>query len=379
MAVLNDRKYYKDTDADDEAAYFDPVFMAATDYYPFGYEMPGRKYNFGDYRYGFNGKENDSDGEFSSLTHYDYGFRIYNPAIGRFLSVDPLTNEYPELTPYQFASNTPIQAIDLDGLELLDADEAMLNITSGGVFLKLSNFSRVTKNQIALHNKNVIDLETETISSDGPFPTAFTGSFNFAKFYAEVDIARNGLAGPMNTPESRPSINRTNRDGSTQTRRQNPNRGGGNSRQRRTRRRQIERSGNVVGGPMRLPRGPKGAMGKGLIPFILGATEQILVNEINSQVNEDYQLAASQFQNEYLDALNIVSENYDIITETAPALKTNSSALGTITNFIFQGEFGDIEFDSETIGLIKKATLHIILSDDRVNFQNKDNLKALTE
>ncbi len=35
----------------------------------------------------------------------------------RFLSVDPLTKDYPMLTPYQFASNTPIQAIDLDGLE----------------------------------------------------------------------------------------------------------------------------------------------------------------------------------------------------------------------------------------------------------------------
>jgi hypothetical protein len=33
------------------------------------------------------------------------------------LSVDPITKQYPELTPYQFASNTPIQAIDLDGLE----------------------------------------------------------------------------------------------------------------------------------------------------------------------------------------------------------------------------------------------------------------------
>jgi hypothetical protein len=33
------------------------------------------------------------------------------------LSVDPLKKDYPELTPYQFASNTPIQAIDLDGLE----------------------------------------------------------------------------------------------------------------------------------------------------------------------------------------------------------------------------------------------------------------------
>ena len=64
------------------------------------------------YRYGFNGKENDDD-----LGTQDYGFRIYNPALCKFLSVDPLTGEYPELTPYQFASNTPIQAIDLDGLE----------------------------------------------------------------------------------------------------------------------------------------------------------------------------------------------------------------------------------------------------------------------
>jgi hypothetical protein len=35
----------------------------------------------------------------------------------RFISGDPLTKKYPQLTPYQFASNTPIQAIDLDGLE----------------------------------------------------------------------------------------------------------------------------------------------------------------------------------------------------------------------------------------------------------------------
>lgn len=35
----------------------------------------------------------------------------------RFLSVDPIAREYPELTPYQFASNTPIESIDLDGLE----------------------------------------------------------------------------------------------------------------------------------------------------------------------------------------------------------------------------------------------------------------------
>jgi len=79
--------------------------------------MPGRKYNSSEYRYGFNGKEKDQNGEFGSITNYDYGFRIYNPAVGRFLSVDPLTEDYPMLTPYQFASNSPIANIDLDGLE----------------------------------------------------------------------------------------------------------------------------------------------------------------------------------------------------------------------------------------------------------------------
>jgi hypothetical protein len=47
----------------------------------------------------------------------DYGMRMYNPRIGRFFSTDPLAPDYPHLTPYQFASNTPISAIDLDGLE----------------------------------------------------------------------------------------------------------------------------------------------------------------------------------------------------------------------------------------------------------------------
>ena len=89
----------------------------ANDFYPFGMQMPGRKYSQANssYRYGFNGKELDKETTVTSA--YDYGFRIYNPALGRFLSVDPLFKSYPELTPYQFASNSPIEAIDLDGLE----------------------------------------------------------------------------------------------------------------------------------------------------------------------------------------------------------------------------------------------------------------------
>ncbi|MEO6998853.1 MAG: RHS repeat-associated core domain-containing protein [Terracoccus sp.] len=77
---------------------------------------PGRKYSIANtnYRYGFNGKENDNDIENGAQ---DYGMRIYDGRLGRFLSVDPITKKYPELTPYQFASNRPIDGIDLDGLE----------------------------------------------------------------------------------------------------------------------------------------------------------------------------------------------------------------------------------------------------------------------
>jgi RHS repeat-associated protein len=79
--------------------------------------MPKRSYSAaGSYRYGFNGKEIDSDTK-GLGNQYDYGFRIYDPRIGRFLSIDPLFQSYPWYTPYQFAGNTPIQAIDLDGLE----------------------------------------------------------------------------------------------------------------------------------------------------------------------------------------------------------------------------------------------------------------------
>ncbi len=68
------------------------------------------------YRYGFNGKENDNDIEGEGNAQ-DYGMRIYDPRVGRFLSVDPLARSYPMLTPYSYAENDVIRCIDLDGLE----------------------------------------------------------------------------------------------------------------------------------------------------------------------------------------------------------------------------------------------------------------------
>jgi RHS repeat-associated protein len=91
------------------------------------------------YRFAFNGKELDTEGMGGGGSTYDYGFRIYNPAIGKFLSVDPLTKSYPWYTPYQFAGNKPIGAIDLDGLEerIVHADIAKNAL--GRSMLKVAN------------------------------------------------------------------------------------------------------------------------------------------------------------------------------------------------------------------------------------------------
>jgi RHS repeat-associated protein len=100
-----------DTTGDGKADIYQVNPITAHDYYAFGMEIGSRSYSASGYRYGFNGQE--KVGELDGV--YDLGKRMYNPMLGRLMSVDPLAKDYPWYTPYQFAGNTPIQAIDLLG------------------------------------------------------------------------------------------------------------------------------------------------------------------------------------------------------------------------------------------------------------------------
>jgi RHS repeat-associated protein len=117
--VLSDIKFINDANTSntiDNADQFTPEVKSYTDYYAFGMVMPGRQFNSGSYRYGYNGKENDNEVKGTGVQQ-NYGMRIYDTRIAKFLSIDPLIKDYPELTPYQYASNNPIANIDIDGLE----------------------------------------------------------------------------------------------------------------------------------------------------------------------------------------------------------------------------------------------------------------------
>ncbi len=88
-------------------------------YYPFGYQLAGLSYQQDPLqnavnKYLYNGKEMQNEHE---LNWYAYGFRMYDPVLGRFPSIDPKAEEFAWVSTYNYAENEPIANIDLWGLQ----------------------------------------------------------------------------------------------------------------------------------------------------------------------------------------------------------------------------------------------------------------------
>jgi RHS repeat-associated protein len=112
-------KLWDDLDTDDmpDGGEFTADLSSYNNYYAFGSLQPLRNYSSSSYRYGLQGQEKDDEIK-GSGNSIEYKYRIYDPRLARFLSVDPLTNEYPWNSPYSFAENKVIQYVELEGLEV---------------------------------------------------------------------------------------------------------------------------------------------------------------------------------------------------------------------------------------------------------------------
>mgnify|MGYP003350134011 CR=1 FL=1 len=120
---------------DGVADFYYPDIVSTTDYYAFGMAMPGRTFTSSAYRYGFNGKEKDDEVNVSG-GDYDFGARIYDARLGRWLSVDPLAGSYPNLSPYNSNENNPIFFKDSDGMDAVaTVDDKNKTITVSATIL----------------------------------------------------------------------------------------------------------------------------------------------------------------------------------------------------------------------------------------------------
>jgi len=108
------------SDLNNDGLVNDAEILQSNNYYPFGLNMEMNTNGAqGNNKYQYNGKEwNDDFG----LGLNDYGARMYDPAIGRWNSVDPLAEKMRRYSPYNYGFDNPIKTIDPDGMMGMNFD-----------------------------------------------------------------------------------------------------------------------------------------------------------------------------------------------------------------------------------------------------------------
>jgi RHS repeat-associated protein len=119
-----------------------------TEYLPFGETFVDEHLNSHNTPFKFNAKELDDE-----TGNYYYGARYYNPKWSTWLSVDPLAEKYPEISPYAYCANNPIIYIDPDGRDFDKPEEAQ----------KLINNLENKKTELSA---NILKWKNEKESSD---------------------------------------------------------------------------------------------------------------------------------------------------------------------------------------------------------------------
>jgi len=141
------------------------------------------------YRYGFNGKEKSSE---ITSDDYDFGARIYDGRIGRWLSTDIVTK--PFISPYNFAANNPVNYLDPNGEDNIHFYYVIVRQYADGKLItsKPTKFYTVEKTNTAnvfVHHK--YELRYDGVGSDGKATSSKVPIDT--RFYPDVPGSTSGL------------------------------------------------------------------------------------------------------------------------------------------------------------------------------------------
>ena len=148
--------------------YWQADILSAQDYSPFGVQLDGRTFDSEKYRYGFNSMEKDDQVK-GRGNSYDFGARMYDSRLGRWLTIDPLFAKYPCFSSYSFVANSPIILVDSDGKEWVNSYDAKVKELEGKVDKNPNNkkfareYKRVLEKQLIV-NEIIKDIRDNDIS-----------------------------------------------------------------------------------------------------------------------------------------------------------------------------------------------------------------------
>lgn len=160
-------------------------------YHPFFLLQSSRNFKAGDYRFGFNGKEQENKVKGTGYEQ-DYGSRIYDPRLGRWLSLDPLQAKYPGFGPYNFCADNPIMFVEVDGRYFTGNTATVKAVYAIVCQLAASGNERAIAFKAALEKMDESDVEFYIQNSKGDTRSdAGTGgmtSFDFDNNRVVIDV-----------------------------------------------------------------------------------------------------------------------------------------------------------------------------------------------
>lgn len=183
--------------------------LEENNYYPFGLQHQGYNDIANSNRseeaeaYKYNGKEYE---DALGLNMYEYGARNYDPAVGRFFNIDNYAEKFSDMTPYQYAGNTPTYFIDKNGEYIYVYDEGQTyKFDAGKLYAKGEdgNWAEHTPKagsfleQVYMELKSMYEFSTGgggTGDGGNSFSSWFIGLFNNDNINVNIknnDIARN--------------------------------------------------------------------------------------------------------------------------------------------------------------------------------------------
>jgi len=151
-------------------------------------------------KFKFNGKENNPE---LGLNWLDFGARNYDASLGRWMGLDPLADDYYNISPYAYTANNPVYFIDPDGKQIevsyayqqdqdgndvLDDDGNKIligiNITITG---KLINFSDEDVDLVQALNDITSSIEEAFSGKYGDLPVTTTANLSIAESFEDLE------------------------------------------------------------------------------------------------------------------------------------------------------------------------------------------------